>query len=102
MYFCIRLENMIMSDTLTEKKEERKTQLEENYSLILWNDDVNDFDDVIDALVEVCGHDYLQAEQCATIAHHKGKCNVKTDEPIDKLKRMKREFDRRLINTSIE
>ena len=91
-----------MSRTLTEKQHEEKTELVENFSLILWNDDVNNFDDVIDSLVDICGHDYLQAEQCATIAHHKGKCNVKTDEPVDTLKKMKRRFDRRMINTTIE
>ena len=47
------------------------------YQLWLFNDEVNSFDDVIDSLVEVCHHDSLQAEQCAFIAHTKGKCSVK-------------------------
>ena len=46
--------------------------------LILYNDDVNTFDHVIRSLVEVCGHDSVQAEQCALIVHFKGKCDVKT------------------------
>lgn len=46
-------------------------------TLILLNDDVNTFDHVIKALVEVCGHDRYQAEQCATIVHYKGSCEVK-------------------------
>ena len=46
--------------------------------LILHNDDVNTFDYVIETLVEVCEHDPNQAEQCALIAHYKGKCGVKT------------------------
>ncbi len=45
--------------------------------LILWNDDVNTFGHVIDTLVELCGHSSEQAEQCAYIVHHKGKCAVK-------------------------
>ena len=45
--------------------------------LIVHNDDVNTFDFVIDVLVEVCGHNPLQAEQCASIIHHNGKCGVK-------------------------
>jgi len=45
--------------------------------LILWNDDVNTFEHVIDTLVELCGHSSEQAEQCAYIVHHKGKCAVK-------------------------
>jgi len=45
--------------------------------LILHNDDYNTFDWVIETLVEVCGHSYEQAEQCAYIVHYKGKCQVK-------------------------
>ena len=45
--------------------------------LILFNDDVNSFDFVIDALVEVCKHNPMQAENCAMIAHYKGRCSVK-------------------------
>lgn len=45
--------------------------------IILHNDDVNTFDHVIDCLVEVCGHDPIQAEQCAWIVHNNGKCGVK-------------------------
>jgi ATP-dependent Clp protease adaptor protein ClpS len=46
--------------------------------LILHNDQVNTFDFVIESLIDVCGHDACQAEQCATIAHMKGKCPVKS------------------------
>ncbi len=45
--------------------------------LILHNDDVNTFDFVIETLVEVCSQNPLQAEQCAFIVHHNGKCGVK-------------------------
>ena len=45
--------------------------------LLLHNDEVNTFDFVIESLIDVCGHDSHQAEQCATIAHMKGKCAVK-------------------------
>lgn len=48
--------------------------------LILHNDDVNTFDHVIKSLVQVCGHDSVQAEQCAFITHFKGKCDIKTGE----------------------
>lgn len=53
--------------------------------LILHNDDVNTFDYVIEVLVDVCGHDPNQAEQCALIAHYKGKCGVKSG-TFDELK----------------
>ena len=46
-------------------------------TLVLYNDDVNTFDHVIKSLVEVCGHDSVQAEQCALIVHFKGSCEVK-------------------------
>ncbi len=50
---------------------------DEDRFLILHNDEVNTFIFVIDSLVEVCGHDPLQAEQCAFITHHQGKCDIK-------------------------
>ncbi len=50
---------------------------QELHNLIVWNDDVNTFDWVIESLVDICGHDSLQAEQCAMIVHFKGKCGVK-------------------------
>ncbi|MDD2635286.1 MAG: ATP-dependent Clp protease adaptor ClpS [Bacteroidales bacterium] len=45
--------------------------------LILYNDNTNTFDYVISCLIEVCDHDIIQAEQCAFITHHKGKCDIK-------------------------
>ena len=50
---------------------------EEIHNLILWNDDVNTFDWVIECLVEICGHSDEQAEQCALFIHYKGKYGVK-------------------------
>jgi ATP-dependent Clp protease adaptor protein ClpS len=46
-------------------------------TLVIFNDDYNTFDHVIKSLVEVCGHDSVQAEQCAVITHFKGNCEVK-------------------------
>jgi ATP-dependent Clp protease adaptor protein ClpS len=46
--------------------------------LVLFNDHVNSFDFVIESLVEVCGHNPMQAENCAMIAHYRGKCSVKS------------------------
>lgn len=50
---------------------------QELHDLIVWNDDVNTFDWVIASLVDICRHEQIQAEQCALIIHHKGKCSVK-------------------------
>lgn len=48
------------------------------HEIILYNDDVNTFDHVIECLVKICEHTYIQAEQCAYIVHYSGKCVVKT------------------------
>ncbi len=60
------------------EKTEIKTQLNDNNQIILFNDEVNTFDHVINTLIKVCNHDSIQAEQCALLVHYKGKCSVKT------------------------
>jgi ATP-dependent Clp protease adaptor protein ClpS len=49
-----------------------------NNEIVLYNDDVNTFDHVIDTLIRVCEHTSEQAEQCAILVHYKGQCTVKT------------------------
>jgi ATP-dependent Clp protease adaptor protein ClpS len=56
-----------------------------NNEIVLYNDDVNTFDHVIETLIRVCKHDEIQAEQCAMLVHYKGKCTVKTGS-FDELK----------------
>ncbi|WP_445381569.1 ATP-dependent Clp protease adaptor ClpS [Robiginitalea sp. IMCC43444] len=51
--------------------------------IVLFNDEVNTFDHVIQTLIEVCDHSPEQAEQCSLIVHHNGKCTVKTGEYDD-------------------
>ena len=46
-------------------------------ALILYNDDFNTFDFVIECLVKICGHNSVQAEQCAYLVHYTGKCVIK-------------------------
>lgn len=53
--------------------------------IILFNDDVNTFDHVINTLIHACDHTPEQAEQCSIIVHYKGKCTVKTG-PYEDLK----------------
>lgn len=53
------------------------------HEIILYNDDVNTFDFVIDSLIDICEHTLEQAEQCAILVHYKGKCTVKTGEYKD-------------------
>lgn len=45
--------------------------------LVVWNDDVNTFDWVIDSLVDICDHTVEQATQCAYIVHYNGKSEAK-------------------------
>ena len=55
-----------------------KEAIEINNEIVLYNDDVNTFDHVIETLIKVCEHTAEQAEQCAILVHYKGKCIVKT------------------------
>lgn len=69
-----------------EKLQEDLLTVEETVSqneIVLFNDDVNTFDYVIEMLVDVCEHSPQQAEQCSLIVHYKGKCTVKTGEYED-------------------
>ena len=71
-----------------EKTKEETSVLEAigiNNEIVLFNDDVNTFDHVIDTLIAVCKHTQEQAEQCAILVHYKGKCTVKTGS-FDELK----------------
>lgn len=51
--------------------------------IVLFNDEVNTFEHVIETLVDVCDHTPEQAEQCSLIVHYNGKCTVKTGEYPD-------------------
>ncbi len=70
-------DNFWNSGWQTERSEETVVSTEAVHNLIVWNDDVNTFDWVIESLVDICGHEKIQAEQCAVIIHHRGKCSVK-------------------------
>jgi len=71
--------SVIRSDISTHKKEETDvlTSIDEPYSLIVWNDEVNTFQWVIETLIDVCGYTHEQAEQCSYIIHFQGKYAVK-------------------------
>ena len=57
------------------KKDTKDKKLSE---IVLYNDDVNTFDHVIETLIFACEHTPEQAEQCSLLVHYKGKCTVKT------------------------
>lgn len=79
-----QIKTMIMS-TKEEISEELlvKDKTVKQREIVLFNDDVNTFDHVIETLIAVCDHSAEQAEQCSLIVHYNGKCTVKTGEYSD-------------------
>lgn len=62
----------ILEEVLTE------TTVKKENEIVVYNDDVNTFDHVIECLMYACDHDPIQAEQCTILIHYKGKCGVKS------------------------
>ena len=93
----------VKDDTVTQSLEEVivDTMTEDPCQLIVWNDEVNTFEWVIESLMEVCKHSYEQAEQCAYIIHFKGKYGVKSG-TYDDLKPMCDAITERGINATVE
>lgn len=89
-----------LTETETLSLEDILTDVEKEHSLVLYNDDVNTFDYVIDSLVEVCDHDLVQAEQCAYLVHYSGKCDVKNGS-FEQLKPLRIELSRRGLTVAI-
>lgn len=81
--------------------EQKAKDQDSNYVLVLFNDDHNTFEHVIGSLVEVCGHDPVQAEQCAVITHFKGSCEVKTGN-LNILNGMCRSLNNRDLSSEIK
>ena len=69
--------------------------------IVIYNDDVNSFQWVIQSLIEVCEHDPFQAEQCANIIHYNGKCDVKSGS-FEELKPLTLELLNRQLSAKIE
>ncbi len=70
------------------------------HDLVLYNDEVNTFDWVIETLIDVCDHEPTQAEQCAFIVHYKGKCTVKSGD-FDFLEPFHRELSNRNLSADV-
>lgn len=71
------------------------------HKLVLYNDDQNDYLYVIACLIRYCKHEPVQAEQCAVIAHNKGKCSVKSGDYLEMLD-IQSDLDEFKLNTEIE
>ena len=67
-----------MVEEKTRPSANKEDSLTEVKDLILYNDDVNTVDFVIESLVEVCKLASDQAEQCTLIVHYRGYCAVKS------------------------
>ncbi|MDI9858469.1 MULTISPECIES: ATP-dependent Clp protease adaptor ClpS [Bacteroidota] len=72
----------------------------DQYDLVVFNDDVNTFDYVIETLIDVCGHTPEQAEQCTILIHFKGKCSVKKGS-FDELAPMRNDICRRGLSAEV-
>ena len=77
-----------------------KEKLTDSHEIIVYNDEVNTFDHVIETLIKTCDHDALQAEQCTLLIHYKGKCSVKSGD-YDDLKPRCKEILRAGISAEI-
>lgn len=80
------MRNAVREEVVTKVLEE--TGSSELNDLVVFNDDYNTFDHVINTLIRVCNHSTHQAEQCTWIIHHNGKCSVKKG-TFDELKPMR-------------
>jgi len=88
-------------NTETKEKQQSKKHIANSYSLVLYNDDINTFDHVINCLIRICQHDVVQAEQCAWLVHNKGKCNVKSGK-LKNLRKMQNSLVQNGLSAQIE
>jgi ATP-dependent Clp protease adaptor protein ClpS len=89
-----------MTETAVEEQVKEKTKNVITNDLVIYNDDYNSFDHVINSLVKVCKHESIQAEQCTNIIHNNGKCAVKKGE-LKTLKPMRDALCERGIDAKI-
>ncbi len=95
----IDLENNIKTDQ--QEDIDVLSLTEDPCHLIVWNDEVNTFEWVIETLIEICGHTFEQAEQCSYIIHYNGKYAVKNGS-FDELKPLCDAITERGINATVE
>jgi len=89
------------TDTQVLEEVELKEKTQKELNVVLYNDDINSFDFVINSLIEVCDHEPLQAEQCTILVHYKGKCDVKRGSFAD-LRPIRNELTNRGLSATIE
>lgn len=93
-----------MDSNFTSRPQKLSSEGTEQQSLarlVLHNDEINTFDYVMGVLVEICDHSLTQAEQCATITHFKGKCEVRSGSFSD-MKELRYQLISRGLKASVE
>ena len=88
-------------DSHAKEDKELLVDVDHPFHLIVWNDEVNTFEWVIETLMEICKHNYEQAEQCAYIIQYKGKYSVK-EGSYEELKPMCDAITERGIGATVE
>lgn len=95
-------------NALTEVEYDEDIAIEDEFNslgfdaqLLVYNDDYNTFDWVIDSFVEILQHSSEQAEQLALLIHFKGKATVKTA-PFEVLRPLKDALIERGLSAVIE
>jgi ATP-dependent Clp protease adaptor protein ClpS len=94
---------MLYNQFQTQQSEETDVLVESEKTcrLIVWNDDINTFEWVIETLIDICDHTPEQAEQCAWLIHSKGKYAVKNGS-YDTLKPLCDAINERSIDATVE
>ena len=100
-YFFAEVAPLLTFPEVTpELSEEVLVEEVTEHQLVVFNDDVNTFEHVIQTLIDICEHTPEQAEQCTLIIHYKGKCTVKTGS-FDKLVPMRNAICDRGISAEV-
>ena len=90
-------DSQLMEDVLTDELTSTGSQSE----LIVYNDDFNTFEWVIECFMEVLSHTSEQAEQLSLIIHYTGKATVKTAS-LEELRPLKDALIERGLSAVIE
>ena len=107
-YICLEFRSLNQSFCMTDGQAFSHTNGSdkafhfENQVLVLHNDSVNTFEHVIQTLVEECGHEEIQAEQCAILTHCKGQCEILTGSLFELQYIKNKLFERGLTVTILE
>ncbi len=92
--------NYSTSESIEVEEQVKTTESSNAHELVVFNDEVNTFEHVIEALVDVLEHSLEQAEQCTFLIHHKGQCAVKAGE-FEKLVAQRNAICKRGINAEV-